>query len=134
MASFVPVARAARVVSRDPASRRAPLSSRSLVAAGGDAFDHLASTDPRAQAQHVAGPLAPAEGQGEYVPMGMEDDGLDDVKEWEHSPSAPAMVDAIGEFNRACQGGAMPIQDKTEATIRSVQTPEHVPAEEGDAP
>ena len=106
MASFVPVARAARVVSRDPASRRAPLISRSLVTVGGHALDRLASTDPQAQAQHVAGPLVPAEGQEEYVPMGMEDDGLDDLEEWEQSPSAPAVVDAIGEFNRACQGGA----------------------------
>ena len=37
--------------------------------------------------------------------MGMEDDGLDDVEEWEQSPSVPIAVDAIGEFNRACQGG-----------------------------
>ena len=56
--------------------------------------------------------------------MGMEDDGLDDVEEWEQSPSAPAVVDAIGEFNRACQGGAMPIQDRMEVKIPSAQTPE----------
>ena len=32
--------------------------------------------------------------------MGMEDDGLDDIEEWEQSPCAPAVVDAVGEFNR----------------------------------
>ena len=45
--------------------------------------------------------------------MGMEDDDLDDVEEWEQSPSAPIAVDAsapiavdaIAYFNRACQGG-----------------------------
>ena len=42
--------------------------------------------------------------------MGMEDDGLDDVEEWEQSPSVPIMVDAIGEFNRACQGGQCPFK------------------------
>ena len=74
------------------------MSSRSLVAVGGDAFGQLVSTDPRAQAQHGAGLLVPIEGQGEYVPMGMEDDGLDDVEEWEQSPSAPIAVDAIAPF------------------------------------
>ena len=124
MSSFVPVPRAARVASRDPATRRTPLSSRSLVAVGGDALGRLASTDVQAQAQFLAGPLVPAEGRGESVPMGMEDDGLDDVEEWETSHSAPVLVDAVSEFNRACQGGAMPIQDRTETVIPSVQKPE----------
>ena len=63
--------------------------------------------------------------------MGMEDDGLDDVEEWEQNPSVPIAldavvplaIDAIGEFNRACQGGAMPILDKA-TTTQSVHTPE----------
>ena len=56
--------------------------------------------------------------------MGMEDDGLDDVEEWQQSPSAPAVVDAVGEFNRACKRGAMPIHDTVEIPTSSVQTPE----------
>ena len=113
MASGVPVVRAPRVVSRDPATRRATLSNRSLVAVGDDAFGQLVSANLSAHAQHGAGVLVPVEGQEQCVPMGMEDDGLDDVEEWEQSPSvpialdaiAPFAVDAIGEFNRACQGG-----------------------------
>ena len=125
MASGVPVARAARVVSRDPAARRAPLSSRSLVAVGGDAFGQLVSMDPRTQAQQSAGTLVPMGGQGEFVPIpiGMGDEGLDDVEEWERSPSVPVLVDAVGEFNRARQGGAMPAQDMEVTPTSVIQTP-----------
>ena len=76
-----------------------------MVAVGGDAFGQLVNTDPRAQAQHHAGVIVPMGGQDEFVPVGMGDDGLDDVEEWETSPGAPVLVDAVGEFNRACQGG-----------------------------
>ena len=123
MASGVPVVRAARVVSRDPATTRATVNSRSMVAVGGDAFGQLVSTDPRAQAQHHAGVIVPMGGQEEFVPVGMGDDGLDDVEEWETSPSAPVLVDAVGEFNRACQGGAMPTQDMEVTPPSGVRTP-----------
>ena len=76
-----------------------------MVAFGGDAFGQLVSTDSGAQAQQLAGVLVPMGGQGELVPMGLGDDGLDDVEEWETSPSVPVLVDAVSEFNRACQGG-----------------------------
>ena len=76
-----------------------------MVAVGGDAFCQLVSTDPRTQAQCSAGILVPMGGQEEFFPIGMGDEGLDDVEEWERSPSLPVLVDAVGEFNRACQGG-----------------------------
>ena len=94
-----------------------------MVAFGGDAFGQLVSTDSGAQAQQPAGVLVPMGGQGELVPMGLGDDGLDDVEEWETSPGAPTLVDAVSEFNRACQGGAMPIQDVGVAAPPGDRTP-----------
>jgi len=123
MASGASAARSARVVSRNPASTRVSASNRSMVAFGGDAFGQLVSTEPGAQAQQSAGTLVPMEGQGGIVPMGLGDEGLDDVEEWETSPSVPVLVDAVGEFNRACQGEAMPIQDVGVAMPPGVQTP-----------
>ena len=107
MASGGSVVRAARVVSRGPASTRATESSRSMVAVGGDAFGQLVSSDPRTQAQTQlnVGIIVPMEGPGDFASIGTRDDDLDDVEEWEKSPSVPVLVDAVGEFNRACQGG-----------------------------
>ena len=93
-----------------------------MVAVGGDAFGQLVSMDPRTQAQHGAGPC-PDGRQGEFIPIGMGDDGLDDVEEWERSPSAPVLVDAVGEFNRARQGGAMPAQDMEVTPVPVIHTP-----------
>ena len=94
-----------------------------MVAVGGDAFGQLVNTDPRVQVKHHAGVIVPMGGQEEFVPVGMGDDGLDDVEEWEKSPSLSVLVDAVGEFNRACQGGAMPTQDMEVTSPSGVHTP-----------
>ena len=56
--------------------------------------------------------------------MGLGDTSLDEAEPWELAPGGAAVVDAIVEFSRFNQSGAMPIRDGVINSNSSMRTPE----------